>query len=327
MEFRQMEYVLALAEERHFTRAADLAGISQSGLSSAIRSLEDELGTSLFRRTTRRVEPTAAGLALLPHARAMLDEAAQARDAVVRVSRTVTGSLRVGAEQCLGLVDVAGLLERFHRRYPLVETEFVQSGSHELVESVRAGGLDVAFVATTRHLASVRHVPLGHEPVVLLTSPAHPLAHTDPTWEQLEGQDFVDFGSSWGVRTLNDEAFAAHGVTRRVRCSVNDVHTLLDLVRRGLGIAIVPQHVAAKPQAAELIRHSLHGASVADWTVSAISPRQDRADLPAGMLLELLGESHATAESAVTAGSTGVQEPVTAPEPSPVPARAGDLAQ
>lgn len=58
MEIRQMEYVVALAEERHFTRAADLAGISQSGLSSAIRKLEAELGTSLFDRTTRRVEPT-----------------------------------------------------------------------------------------------------------------------------------------------------------------------------------------------------------------------------------------------------------------------------
>lgn len=299
MELRQMEYVVALAEERHFTHAADLIGISQSGLSAAIRSLEAELGTPLFDRTTRRVEPTAAGYALVPHARAILEEAVRARDAVVRVSRTVTGSLRVGAEQCLGFVDVSGLLERFHRRYPLVETEFVQLGSHELVDAVCTGRLDVAFVATSRRLGAVRNMPLGHEPLVVLLPPAHPLAaHSELSWDLLDGQGFVDFGASWGVRTLNDELLAAHGATRRVRCSVNDVHTLLDLVRRGLGIAIVPQHVAAKPQASGLVRASLPGTESADWTVSAISPMQERADIPAGMLLELLGETGSGTECA-----------------------------
>lgn len=286
-----MEYVVALAEERHFTRAADLAGISQSGLSSAIRSLEQELGTPLFERTTRRVEPTAAGNALIPHARAMLDEAARARDAVVRVSRTVSGSLRVGAEQCLGLVDVSALLEQFHRRYPRIATEFAQAGSHELVEGVRAGRLDVAFVATNRHLGVLRQTRLGEEPLVLVAPPDHPLAGRPMLrWEMLDGQDFVDFSASWGVRTMNDELLAAHGVRRSVRCSVNDVHTLLDLVRRGLGIAIVPQHVAAKPQAASLRTLTLPGATTPDWPVSAISPVHDTADVPAVLLLELLEE-------------------------------------
>ena len=323
MEFRQMEYVVALAEERHFTRAADLAGLSQSGLSSAIRSLEDELGTPLFHRTTRRVEPTAAGYALLPHARAILDEAVRARDAVVRVSRTVTGSLRVGAEQCLGFVDldVSALLERFHRRYPLVETEFVQSGSHELVDAVRTGDLDVAFVATSRHLGAVRHMPLGHEPLVVLLPPSHPLAaHHELSWDLLDGQGFVDFGTSWGVRTLNDELLAAHGVSRRVRCSVNDVHTLLDLVRRGLGLAVVPLHVAAKPQASELIQVSLPGGTSSDWTVSAISPMQERADIPAGMLLELLGETCPEPEGAVLreAPPTAIEQPGLPGAPQPI---------
>ncbi|MGO1241148.1 MAG: LysR family transcriptional regulator, partial [Cellulosimicrobium funkei] len=69
MDLRQMEYLVALADERQFTRAAQLVGVSQSGLSAAVRGLEEELGASLFTRTTRRVEPTEAGLALLPYAR------------------------------------------------------------------------------------------------------------------------------------------------------------------------------------------------------------------------------------------------------------------
>jgi DNA-binding transcriptional LysR family regulator len=211
------------------SRAAELTGISQSGLSSAIRSLEEELGTPLFDRTTRRVELTEAGLVLLPHARQMIAQAVAARDAVVTASREVTGSLRVGSEQCLGFVDVVGLLERFHRRHPRVETHFTQAGSQDLIALARSGNIDVAFVASTKHLGALPHRTLGEESLVLLTAPNHPLAASsgprpEVTWRQLEGADFIDFTPSWGVRDINDETLAAHGVSRRVRCTVNDVH-------------------------------------------------------------------------------------------------------
>ncbi|MGO1342083.1 MAG: LysR family transcriptional regulator, partial [Cellulosimicrobium funkei] len=176
MDLRQMEYLVALADERQFTRAAQLVGVSQSGLSAAVRGLEEELGASLFTRTTRRVEPTEAGLALLPYARSMLAQAAAARDAVVRATRALSGSLRVGSEQCLGVLDVTALLERFHRRYPQVEIHFAQAGSHDLLARVREGDLDVAFVATTEHLGPLSQTVLGSEPLVLVCAPEHPLA-------------------------------------------------------------------------------------------------------------------------------------------------------
>lgn len=293
MDLRQMEYLLAVAEERHFTRAAELAGISQSGLSAAIRSLEDELGTPLFDRTTRRVELTDAGLALVPHARQMLAQASEARDAVVKTGREVTGTLRIGAEQCLGFIDVPALLERFHRRHPRVETHFIQAGSHELIGLTRSGDVDVAFVAAVRHLGALPHRTLGHESLVLLTHPEHPLvletnSAAEVQWRALENEDFIDFANSWGVRALNDEAFTARGLHRHVRSTVNDVHTLLDLVARRLGIAIVPRHVAAKPQAASLRTLDLPGSTGLGWTVSVVSPARDRIDAPAAHLLDLI---------------------------------------
>ncbi|SEE78011.1 LysR family transcriptional regulator [Ruania alba] len=289
MDLRQMEYLVALADERHFTRAAVVAGISQSGLSAAIRSLESELGTSLFTRTTRKVEPTEAGYALLPYARSMLEQAAGARDAVVRAGAALSGRLRIGAEQCLGMVDVNGLLERFHRRHPLVETHFAQAGSLDLVAMIRSGSLDVAFVATEKHLGSLRHATIGQEPLVVVAPPDHPLAGlTDIPWEALQDQDFVDFGTSWGVRTLNDDAFSSRGLHRRVRCTVNDVHTLLDLVGRGLGIAVVPQHVASKPRAETLAIRPLAQADSPRWTVSVLSSAWDQTESPATYLLDLL---------------------------------------
>jgi DNA-binding transcriptional LysR family regulator len=287
MDLRQMEYLVALADEQQFTRAAAVCHVSQSGLSAAIRGLEEELGTTLFDRTTRRVVPTDAGLALLPHARTMLAQAAAARDAVVRATHELSGSLRVGAEQCLGMVDVNALLERVHLLYPLVELEFTQAGSHELAARVNEGTLDVAFVAGGGQVTRLRRHELGRRPIVLLVPPQHPLAGAERVeWADLRDLDFVDFQESWAVRTLNDEACATHGVPRRVSAAVNDVHTLLDLVHRGLGIALVPQHVAAKPQASGLVTLQLPPESTPEWVVSAITGAPAAASAP--LLLDLL---------------------------------------
>ena len=163
------------------------------------------------------------------------------------------------------------LLDRVHRRYPLVDLDFTQAGSHELASRVRDGSLDLAFVATEDHLGPVTRVELGRRPMVLLAAPDHRLARvTSPGWADLADLDFVDFHESWAIRSVNDTMCSTHGVTRHVRCTVNDVHTLLDLVHRGLGAAIVPQHVAAKPQAAGLIVRSMP-ATTPDWVVSAIA--------------------------------------------------------
>jgi len=291
MDLRQMEYVLALADEQHFTRAASVCGVTQSGLSASIRALEAELGAELFHRTTRRVELTDAGLALLPHARELLSQASAGRDAVVRVTQALSGQLRVGAEQCLGAIDVPALLERFHRRYPAVTIRFTQAGSLEQLDLLRAGDLDVAFVATSDHLGGLDRIEIGRRPVVALCPPGHRLAGmTRVGWADLDGADFVDLHESWAVRQMNDELARSHGVHRRVSCTVNDVHTLIDLVKRGMGVALVPQNIANKPEAAVLTQLQLP-AGAQEWVVSAVSAQRSAGSVSATHLLELLDDS------------------------------------
>ncbi len=293
MELRQMEYLVTLADEHHFTRAAQLIGVSQSGLSAGIRGLESELGASLFTRTTRRVEPTDAALALLPHARAMLDQERAARDAVVHATRQVSGTLRIGTEQCLGVIDPTALIERFHRRHPQVEIHFRQAGSHELIDSLRADALDVAFVAAAAHLGTLPHQEIGDEDLVLVCPPGHALADVAvASWEALAVEDHVDFDPTWGVRPLTDAAFEARGLMRHVRFQVSDVHTLLDFVDRGLGVAIVPRHVSNKHEAARLVTVALpHDAP--RWEVSVVQSRRAGADSAAPHLLELVADAPA----------------------------------
>ena len=296
MDLRQMEYFVALAEESQFTRAAEITRVSQSGLSAAIKSLEEDLNAKLFTRTTRRVELTPAGRALFPHARNLLAEATAGRDAVTATVGKVTGSLRVGAEQCLGSINVPELVERFHRRHREVEITFTQAGTGDLLSRMRDGEIDLAFVAGTPDTADPRlrltgldHATLATEPLVLLTPADHPLAsQKSVTWEDLQDRTYIDLEGSWAIRMVTDELFAMRKIPRRVAFTVGDIHALIDMLNRGLGIAVVPQSVSRKTIAAEL--RTLHITDQRDpiWTVSAAFPHPEKGTALATEFLSLV---------------------------------------
>ena len=248
MELRQLEHFLAVAEECHFTRAAHRLHMAQSGLSASIRALEVELGEPLFLRTTRQVELTQAGRALLPEARRALSSVSAAKDAVAAVQGLLRGTLSVGSLQCLHVVHLPAVLARFHELHPGVEIRMRQSGNAELVEEVRAGRLDLAFVTRQHRMADdLRVSTLSSEPLVLACAPDSPFATRDSVeLAELAGRPFVDFNADWGTRDEVDRTLAAAGVERHVAVEVNDVHSLLDFVTFGLGVALVPQSFAVK---------------------------------------------------------------------------------
>jgi DNA-binding transcriptional LysR family regulator len=289
MELRQLEFFVAVAEERHFTRAAQRMLVSQSGLSASVRALERELGSPLFVRTTRSVELTGAGAAFLAEATRTLAGARAAREAVAAVQGLLRGSLSVGVEQCV-TVDVGALLARLRAQHCNVEVRLRQAGSAALVEDVAGGRLDLAFVTLPGPPPEgVRLLPLTCEPMVLLCGPGHRLAGAAGVeWAQLADETFVDFHPDWGSRRLADRAFAAGHTPRRVALEVNDVHTLIDLVRHGLGIAVVPRPIARKEQAAALCTVPLTGPPEESWEVSVALPDGDRPSPAARELLSYL---------------------------------------
>lgn len=286
MELRQLEYFVAVAEERHFTRAAQRMMVSQSGLSAAVRALERELAAPLFVRTTRSVELTGAGRALLVEATRTLAGARAAKEAVAAVQGLLRGSLAVGVEQCV-TVDVGALLARFRARHPDVEVRLRQAGSALLVDDIAGGRLDLAFVTLPGPPPEgVRLLPFHQEPMVVLCHPDHRLAGAKKVaWDELPDETFVDFHPDWGARRLTDRIFASGGTRRRVALEVYDVHTLIDLVRHRLGIAVVPQPIAHKPEAATLCALPLTGAEDHVWEVSIALAAGDRTGPAARELL------------------------------------------
>jgi len=249
VELRHLEHFVAVAEERNFTRAARRLHLVQSALSVSIRSLERELDTKLFERTTREVRLTDAGRVLLPEARRTLDAAASARAAVFGAHEGLRGTLRLGMMQMIRLVDVGALIARFHRDRPLVDIQprSAAGGSAAMIADVRRGLLDAAFVAVggTQH-PGLAATTLASEPVLLGCPPDHPLARRAVvSVSELADEPFVDHTPGWGTRTIADQLFARAGVERPIGIEVPDASIQVSLVRAGLGLAILPASMIA----------------------------------------------------------------------------------
>jgi DNA-binding transcriptional LysR family regulator len=273
MELRHLEYFVAVAEEGHFTQAANRCHLSQSALSTSIHSLERELCCPLFVRTTRSVELTEAGRVLLGEARRTLAAAASARDSVLAVQGLLCGSLQVGGVPTRGLLDQAALLASFRDRYPAVDIRYVRGTSMTLVPQVAASRLDVAFVSLPRQLPEpLLAIPLITQPLLFVCRPDHPLAGqkrvalTSLVDEPLIG---LPPKGSAGYEAI-ERVFADAGKRPRVPYDLNDASSILDFVAHGLGAGLVLESVAARRP--DLRAIPLAGAA-ASWTLAAIAHR------------------------------------------------------
>ena len=146
MQFQQLLYFVAVAETRHFTRAAERVHVSQPSLSQQIKALENELGAELFSRARGNIALTDAGEALLPLARRILADADTARIEVQELAQLRRGRVRLGATPslCTGLLP--DVLRAFHDRHPGIQLLIEEGGSHDLVRELARGALDLALI-------------------------------------------------------------------------------------------------------------------------------------------------------------------------------------
>lgn len=240
MDQHQLEQFVAVAEERHFTRAAFRCHIAQSALSSSIRALEHDLGAPSFIRTTRRVELSETGRALLPEARRVLAAMASARDAVDQATGRVRGNLRIGRVWA----GVGQALASYHARFPEVEITLKQGLSAALVDDVLCGDLDVAFLGLPPHgwpagihVISTRSVPVG-----IACGLEHRLAQRKRVGvTQLAGEVFVADPGDVASRDAVGKFLARSGVEYRVAFKVTDIPSMLELVAHGAALAFLPK--------------------------------------------------------------------------------------
>ncbi len=232
-----------MAEANHFTRAATRVHLTQSSLSSSIRALERELGTDLFVRSTRRVELTEAGRALLPAARRAVSATEDGLDAVAGVRGLVRGQLAIGVIQTVGPVDIPALLARYHRRHPAVTLRLHHAGVASLVHRTADGELELAIVDLPLgpQAGRVRAEPIGTESLLLGVAEHDALASRRRVrLIDLAGRDFVEYRPDSSLRASIDQACQGAGLKRRVACEVDTIADLVELVALGLGVSLLP---------------------------------------------------------------------------------------
>ena len=244
MEYRQLKFFVAVAEELHFTRASVRLRIAQPYLSREIRRLECEIGAELFARTKRSVALTPAGHVLLQHARMLLDSTADALHAARRASRGEIGRIRLGFMRVAAIGVIPTATARFRSAYPDVEVLLKDVTSDEGLEAVSTGQLDLCLLHPPRTVAPAINIEtLWLEPLVAVLPRKHPLADRQRiSLQRLKSEPWIIIHREAGSR-LHDEinvACAAAGFEPRIVQRTTRMTTTISMVASGIGVALMP---------------------------------------------------------------------------------------
>jgi LysR family transcriptional activator of glutamate synthase operon len=302
MELRQLRYLVALAEERNFTRAAEREHIAQPALSQQIRRLESDAGVTLVERTTRRVALTEAGELLAVRARRILAELDAARADLQALTGLQTGHVLIGAIHTMGPVDLSLALGAFHQQHPGVDLTVREEASEELAELLRVDELDLAFLSVTERIEShgIGFHPLVTEELVAIVPRNHRLGgRRRVRMAELAGERFIAFREGARLRELLISAGHAAGFEPEIALESNESQLIRRLVARELGVALVPRSDAgADPElsVATLIEPALTRDITLAWREGRRHPPATAAFID--MCLEIYGEEPAEAATA-----------------------------
>jgi LysR family hydrogen peroxide-inducible transcriptional activator len=241
MELHQLAYVVALAEEGSFTRAAERLLIAQPSLSQQIQKLEREIGQPLFDRLPRGVTATEAGQKLLDHARRILAEVEDAKRQARELRDTVSGSLAVGAIPTIAPYLLPDVMKRFAVQYPEVRLELVEDVTSRLLEQLDQGRLDLAIMSDADPGRSLILEEIGREPLLLLLPEGHRLAKRKAiAWADIHEERFLILHD---MHCLTGQVMLfcrPQGLKPTIAARGAQLVTIAEMISAGLGVSVAP---------------------------------------------------------------------------------------
>ncbi|MDX2123105.1 MAG: LysR family transcriptional regulator [Gemmatimonadota bacterium] len=246
LELRHLRYFVAVAEELHFGRAAQRLGMAQPPLSQQIQRLEQVIGTRLFERTSRRVQLTDAGSALLPDARRLLAGAEAALLAARRAGRGEQGELRVAFAATVMFLALPEIIRAFRDRFPGVHLDLREMPTGPQLAGIKAGEIDIGFVREPEPDPELEIVTVMREPLRIAVPKGHPLAsRATISVRHLADEPFVLFPAELapGLHAQVMALCRAAGFTPRVVEESRELYTSVSLVEAGIGVSILPASV------------------------------------------------------------------------------------
>jgi DNA-binding transcriptional LysR family regulator len=243
MEVRHLRYFVAVAEELHFSRAAERLHIAQPPLSQQIRDLETELGVLLFERTKRSVKLTSAGEVFLEEARRLLAGMERAIESARRAGRGERGRLAIGFNSSATYSVLPKLLRGFRQDFPSVEVIPRELTTSRQIESLHAGEIDAGLLYAPLKEEGLESTPVHEEPLVVALGSEHPLSVLPSlSLEDLAGEPFIlpPHRLGAGLYRQIERFFERENFRPRVASEAVQLQTIVALVAGGVGVAIVP---------------------------------------------------------------------------------------
>ncbi|RYU77959.1 hydrogen peroxide-inducible genes activator [Hymenobacter persicinus] len=244
MTLQQLEYLVALDSHRQFVLAAEKCFVSQPTLSMQVQKLEEELGLLLFDRTSKGLQPTAAGAKVVLQARQVLREVQQLREVVQLEKGDVVGELRLGIIPTLAPYLVPLFLVELVARHPQLRVHVEELQSAQIMQRLKDHTLDVGLLVTPLDDRSLREIPVLEEPFLGYVSAGHPLyqkAELHPADLDAEGLWLLQQGHCFRHQVLNLCNPPAPTAARPYTYESGSIETLKELVRRTHGYTLVPE--------------------------------------------------------------------------------------
>ncbi len=244
MEVHQLQYILEVAKQRHFTRAAESICVGQSSLSQQIAKLEDELGVKLFERTTRMVYLTPAGEEFVQCAQRILSEIESAKQCMDAHSGTLRGKLNVGTITTLTNIEFGSIMASFHQLHPNLNLDIVQAGSYKLLELLRSREIEIALL-TLPSLDECRDmdtVHLADDEYVLVMSDKHRFAGRKIIdLSEAANENFVFHKKDQSIFHICLQACREAGFEPNIVCHSSGSSISFALIGAGMGIGFFPR--------------------------------------------------------------------------------------
>jgi LysR family hydrogen peroxide-inducible transcriptional activator len=257
MTLNELRYIVAVARERHFGRAAEACFISQPTLSVAVKKLEDELGVSLFERRKGEVSVTPIGEQVVSQAQRVLEEASGIRALARQGQDQLDGPLRLGAIYTIGPYLLPHLIPELAARAPKMPLVIEENYTAALAEKLKNGDLDVIVISYPFEQAGVQTMPLYREPFVLLLPSSHPLNQSDAVdISDLGHEDVLMLGAGHCFRDQVLEVCpdcmrrSSEGSPAQT-LEGGSLETIRYMVASGLGVTVLPCSAAGAERFSE----------------------------------------------------------------------------
>ncbi|MCW9710846.1 DNA-binding transcriptional regulator OxyR [Avibacterium sp. 21-586] len=242
MNIRDLEYLVALAEHKHFRRAADACHVSQPTLSGQIRKLEDELGIILLERTSRKVLFTQSGLGLVEQARTILREVKILKEMASNQGKEMTGPLHIGIIPTLGPYLLPYIMPALKQAFPDLELFLYEAQTHQLLEQLENGRLDCAILASVPETEAFIEVPLFKEKMLLAISEEHPWAKwKHMQMEKLKGCEMLMLDDGHCLRNQALGYCFTAGAKENTHFQATSLETLRNMVSANAGMTLMPE--------------------------------------------------------------------------------------